>query len=253
MAYNSNHCVYIYNGSDQYLQSVGCKGDGIGEFQHPEGITFDSSDNLYVVDNINHRVQKFDASTGYVHVTKMFGAQEREGGGLDHPHGIAVCDDVVYVAITGNRRISVFKISGVFCNSFGSKRLHKPYDVAVLRDKQLLVADSELHCIHIFTLDGKYVRKFGTRGNNVNQMNCLYGLATYFNGLEGYIVLADTTNHRVQIFKDDDFQCVHYFGSYGSEKGQFNSLCGIAVSPHGRIYVSDRYNKRIQIFVLRYD
>ena len=72
-------CVYFYNGSDQYLQSVGCKGDRIGEFQHPEGISSDSSDNLYVVDYINHRVQKFDASTDYIHVTKMFGAQEREG------------------------------------------------------------------------------------------------------------------------------------------------------------------------------
>lgn len=37
VADNSNHRIYIYNGSDHYLQSVGCKGDGIGELNTPKG------------------------------------------------------------------------------------------------------------------------------------------------------------------------------------------------------------------------
>ena len=41
---------------------------------------------------------------------------------------------------------------------------------------------------------------------------------------------------------------VHCFGSKGSSNGQFSSPDGIALSPNGTVYVSDRINKRIQIF-----
>ena len=66
--------------------------------------------------------------------------------------------------------------------------------------------------------------------------------------LHGFIIVADTNNHRVSIF-DKHGGCIHCFGgSKGSANGQFNCPCGIALSPNGSIYVSDSENKRIQIF-----
>ena len=35
------------------------KGDGDGELNRPSGMAFDKDDNLYIVDSLNHRVQKF--------------------------------------------------------------------------------------------------------------------------------------------------------------------------------------------------
>ena len=71
-----------------------------------------------------------------------------------------------------------------------------------------------------------------------------YSLTT---DLNGFIIVADSGNHRVSIF-DKDYNCIHCFGSNGTANGQFSYPYGIAVSPNGSIYVSDTINKRIQIF-----
>ena len=65
--------------------------------------------------------------------------------------------------------------------------------------------------------------------------------------LHGFIIVADTNNHRVSIF-DKHGGCIHCFGASGSADGQFNAPRGIALNPNGSIYVSDYGNKRVQIF-----
>ena len=62
-----------------------------------------------------------------------------------------------------------------------------------------------------------------------------------------FILVTENDNKRVSIF-DKDGVFVHCFGSKGSGHGQFSSPRGIAISPTGDIYISDRGNKRIQIF-----
>ena len=76
------------------------------------------------------------------------------------------------------------------------------------------------------------------------QLNGPYSLTT---DLNGFIIVADSNNHRVSIF-DKDHNCIHCFGSNGNANGQFNYPDSIAVSPNGSIFVSDTHNKRIQIF-----
>ena len=92
-------------------------------------------------------------------------------------------------------------------------------------------------------MNGHYVGKFGTRGSDRGQLYNPF-LTT---DLNGFIIVAECGNNRVSIF-DRDGNCIHCFGSYGSANGQFSGPYGIAVSPKGSIYVSDRSNHRIQIF-----
>ena len=40
----------------------GSYGTGDGQFNYPVGVTVDSSDNVYVADFNNNRIQKFDSS-----------------------------------------------------------------------------------------------------------------------------------------------------------------------------------------------
>jgi tripartite motif-containing protein 71 len=60
------------------------------------------------------------------------------------------------------------------------------------------------------------------------------------------IVVADSSNHRVQLF-DSNGIFVKEFGSYGSGEGEFDCLAGVAVNRIGQFIIADRYNHRIQV------
>lgn len=63
----------------------------------------------------------------------------------------------------------------------------------------------------------------------------------------GEIIVADSSNHRIQIFnKEGRFQTK--FGSQGEQSKQFHTPHGIAVDDDDNIYVADSFNHRIQIF-----
>ncbi|XP_034259984.1 E3 ubiquitin-protein ligase TRIM71 isoform X2 [Pantherophis guttatus] len=64
---------------------------------------------------------------------------------------------------------------------------------------------------------------------------------------EGYIIVADRSNNRIQIFKPcGAFH--HKFGTLGVRPGQFDRPAGVACDSSRRIVVADKDNHRIQIF-----
>ena len=230
-------CTYYFDDEDQLVRKFGSYGSNNGQFSKPRGVAFDSHNHLYVVDRDNHRVQKFDTNGNYL---LQFGSHGASDGQLNNPYGVTVHNDKVYVADFSNKNISVFQTNGKFCISFGSDQLGGPRDVTVSTNNHLLVADHSNSCIYTYTLDGHYVGKFSTpAGSGRGQLQYPYSLTT---DLSGFIIVADTHNHRVSIF-DKDGKCIHSFGSNGSTNGQFSSPYGIAVSPNGSLYVSDYSNK----------
>ena len=186
-------------------------------------------------------MQKFDTNGNYL---LQFGSCGSSAGQLSSSYGIAIHNDKAYIADSMNRRISVFHTIGQFYNTFGSDVLGYPRDVAVSADKYLVVAGYNPSCIWTFTLDGHCIGKFGTSGSGRCEFIDPQGIT---GDLNGFIVVADTFNHRVSIF-DQNGKFIHSFGSKGSANGQFNNPRGIAFSPNGSIYFSDYSNKRIQIF-----
>ena len=237
----SKFCVYIFDGQNQLIGEVGSYGSGNGQLDRPVGVTFDSNNHLYVADYNNNRIQKFDARDKYLH---QFGSKGSGNGQLDRPVGITTHNNKVLVTEYSNQRISVFHTNGQFSQIIGKGQLGRPYDVTVNTNNQLLVADSEHHCIYTFMLDGNFIRKFATQGSGRGQLYYPWSLTT---DLYGFILVADSSNHRVSVF-DNDGNFVHCFGSRGSDDGKFQYPHGIAISPNGNIYVSDNGNKRVQIF-----
>ena len=238
IADHSNHCVYIFNDKDQLVRRFGSNGSKNGQFKNPRGVAFDSHNHLYVVDYSNHRVQKFDTDGNFL---LQFGSKGASDGQLNCPCGVTVHNNKLYVADKANKRISVF--NGQFCFTFGSDRLACPHDVTISSNNQLLVADCSNHCICAFTLDGRYLGKFGTQGSGSSQ---LYNPCSLTTDLNGFILVGDG-NNRVSVF-DKNGHFFHCFGSKGSADGQFSIPCAIALNPNGTIYISDYNIKRIQIF-----
>ena len=237
-----NHCVWIFDREDQLVRKFGSKGTGNVEFKFPQGIAFDDNNHLYVTDDGNHRVQKFDIKGTYL-LTFGTSTQGRGNGQLSNPVGVTVHDKQVYITENSNNRISVFQCNGQFLHIIGANHLDRPWYIAV-NANQLLVADWRHSCISIFTLNGNYVGKCGTQGTGRGQLNGPCGIAA---DIYGYILVTEHDKSRVLTF-DKEGAFIHSFGSNGCGLGQFSGPRGIAISPTGDIYVCDTKNKRIQIF-----
>jgi DNA-binding beta-propeller fold protein YncE len=64
---------------------------------------------------------------------------------------------------------------------------------------------------------------------------------------DGFIVVADSGNNRVQVF-DATGRYHSSFGTWGTGDGQMKGVEAVAVTADGRVIVSDRENHRVQIF-----
>ncbi|XP_033220495.1 RING finger protein nhl-1 isoform X2 [Belonocnema kinseyi] len=94
-----------------------------------------------------------------------------------------------------------------------------------------------------YLLKRRQLFKFGMRGSEAGCFTWPRGLAV---GPDNYIVVADSSNHRVQVF-DGNGNFMKEFGTYGSGEGQFDCLAGVAVNRIGQFIIADRYNHRIQV------
>ncbi len=85
---------------------------------------------------------------------------------------------------------------------------------------------------------------WGSNGSGDGQFVTPRNLAV---GSDGSIYVADSGNHRIQVF-DKDGNFLLKWGSEGAQPGQFSEPWGIAVAEDGTVFVADTWNHRIQAF-----
>jgi uncharacterized protein (TIGR03663 family) len=146
-----------------------------------------------------------------------------------------------------------------------------PHDLAIDSTGNLYVADSNNHRIVKLSPDGEVLDTWDSNwwvGLQTWKPGCLdtndqplalgdgqfcepWGITV---GPDGRVYVADTWNHRVQIF-DRDGQFLTKFGVWGqsgssvtSAPGEFYGPRDVVVDDQGNIYVSDTGNKRIQVY-----
>jgi sugar lactone lactonase YvrE len=80
--------ISVFTADGGYIRSFGKLGSGPAEFRTPHDIAIDADDRLWVADRGNHRIQILDLDGKYLAEWKQFG----------RPSGVALRDDLVYVA-----------------------------------------------------------------------------------------------------------------------------------------------------------
>ncbi len=61
---DDNHRIEKFGPAGAYEGSVGSAGSGPGQFGFPYGVALDAAGDVYVADDINHRVVKLDPAAG---------------------------------------------------------------------------------------------------------------------------------------------------------------------------------------------
>ena len=147
-------------------------------------------------------------------------------------------NDEVLVVDNGNREVIIFdkdlKLFRTFGQGSGDSKLNYPEGVAVGHNV-IAVSDSDDDVVKIFSFQGDYLSKFGSHGSEDGQFNNPLGLC--FNS-KGLLYVADRSNHRVQVFRENVFQ--FKFGSQGANPGQFKGPHYVTVDSTDQVYVTDQ-------------
>jgi len=234
-------------------------GNGANQLGYPSGVFVDATGAAYIVDNNNHRVQKWAVgATAGITVAGGNGSgsaanQLKEPYGGLHVDG----DGAVYVVDNSNHRIQKWAVGATAGttvaggNGFGSaaNQLNKPTGVYVDAAGAVYVADrlnSRVQKWAAGATSGITVAGGNGRGTNPNQLSRPSGV--FVDGA-GAVYIADqgVGAHRVQKWAAGATVGTTVAGGNGKGSGanQLDDPTGVYVDAFGAVYVSD-YNHRIQ-------
>ena len=214
-------------------------------FNNPQGITINTSGNIYVADTGNHRIQKFSPDGALI---TRWGSYGLGDGQFSVPSWIATdSNGNVYVTERDHSRIQKFTANGEFITKWGSQGsgdgqfkglLH---GIAADSSGNIYVVDSANYRIQKFNSDGAFITKWGTYGSGDGEFDWHGGshpdAGIAIDG-SGNVYVVDSGNHRIQKFNSDG-AFITKWGSSGSGDGKFGFAVGIVVDVIGNVYVTD--------------
>ena len=234
-------------GGYSFLRMWGEYGSGNGRFDEPYGVAIDGSDNVYVADASNDRIQKFDPNGGFL--TK-WGTSGSGDGQFYWPSMIGIdSSGNVYVSDWDNHRIQKFGPNGTFITSWGMEGTgNGEFDgsdgMAIDASGNVYVSDYYNHRIQKFESNGAFITTWGSEGAGNGRFSYPEGVAV---DALGNVYVADSENNRIQKF-DSNGGFLTKWGTAGFGNGQFAYPVGIAIDNVGNVYVSEWENNRIQKF-----
>ena len=118
----NSYSIFAYATTSEnysFVKEWGTQGIGDGQFNRPSAIAIDpSSNNVYIVDSGNNRIQVFDLDGKFI---SKWGTQGSGDGQFNGPTDIAI-DPVgnVYVLDSGNSKIEKFTSDGSFLTKWAA-------------------------------------------------------------------------------------------------------------------------------------
>src|SRR5207253_200390 len=150
--------------------TFGSTGTGNSQFFFPSGVAVDSSQNIYVADTDNHRIQIFDSSGNFKLKFGSFGTASNTQ--FFSPQGVAIdTSGNILIADTGNNRI--LKFSHVFPTSLLVAAASGPFGGTTTLMATLSSTDGATFSPKLvsFALNGNNVGGANTDANGVATLN----------------------------------------------------------------------------------
>ena len=184
------------------LSCVGKKGKGSLQFDAPCGIAVNrSTQQVYVTDRDNHRVQVLNSDLTY---SRMFGSEGDEQGQFNNPVDVDVDNEgFVYVTDSSNNRVQKLTPDGQFVCSFGEKRSepgHLQCPVGITVNEDLIYVNDARDYITVFNKNsGMYCCRIG-----LSLIKKGHGVRPFVVGVtvdhHGYLIVCCHLDGQIKIF-----------------------------------------------------
>ncbi|MEO6183120.1 MAG: hypothetical protein ABIP71_08515, partial [Verrucomicrobiota bacterium] len=227
------------------VEIIGSRGTGAGQFNKPRSLALDKDDNLFVVD-MTGRVQKFTSNGVFLASWQMPQTD------LGKPKGM--CRDIdknIVVVEPHYSRVNHFSSDGKLLSQWGihgtnEGQLAFPRGIAVNSHGEMFVSEYGLtERVQRFSNRGeKLLNSIGKPGDGEGEFNRAEGLGI---DSKDQIYIADSCNHRVQVFSPDG-KFLNSFGKAGTSVGEMSYPYDVRVDSSGLRFVCEFGNSRIQIF-----
>ena len=145
------NCVHAYSASGQFVDRMGERGEGEGNFMFPTGMSTDGTNRVYVCDYGNNRVQAFSKELQFKQVIGV--------GHLTNPTDIAVDQHLdLYVLDRATTIVHIFNSRGVYQKKIIKiikyPILSNPQFIAISPKGRIVLSDLLSNSVNIFTMDG---------------------------------------------------------------------------------------------------
>ncbi|KPJ58648.1 MAG: hypothetical protein AMJ46_13815 [Latescibacteria bacterium DG_63] len=232
----------------EYVLSWGEHGSGPGQFNGATGMGNDRYGNIYVCDDLNCRVQKFDSLGNFL---LMFGECGQGPGQFHAPRDVAVDDSsYIFVIDRGNDRVEKFDSLGQFVLEFGGYghepgQLDHPQSIASGDSGYVYVVDTDNYRVQRFTSGGEFDTLWGPPDSMTYHDHVV---ATYSRSVYAVWSRSEPVPEK-RIYRSDVVgNTILWFGAFGSGPGQFQMLHDMATDPEGSLFMGDWWLSRVSKF-----
>jgi tripartite motif-containing protein 71 len=158
VADKDNNRLQKFDREGNFLAKIGKEsqyyGGTVGGFKYPSDMAFDNEGFVFVTDEQNCRVLRFDPQGNFI---SKFGKPGKDPGQFSNPRGITIDNQQrIYVTDAYLDAILVFNISGHYLYSFTGPiqvggSLYRPIGIAINDQGMIFVSDNRNHRIMVFS------------------------------------------------------------------------------------------------------
>ncbi|CAF0934548.1 unnamed protein product [Adineta ricciae] len=211
----------------------------ISHYGTKNGLAVMSNDQVLMSDELQVLVLSSD-----LRLTRTIACDDAQAG-LTNYQGICVDEhDLIYVCDQANRQVKVYDPkSANLIRFFGDKNLFSSLGYCTAANGHIYITDPQGSCVHKFTLDGIYEKRFGseTSASFPHPLSSPRGITAFSD--KHQLLIADSHNDRLVLFGEDgEFQKLLTTGIEYPESLATNNKGHVFVAMTDRIDVFSREN-----------